>query len=107
MTQTQFGLLPLPSPPSPSPLSPLPSPLSPPQGLPEAVGNAVAVSLQRMVQSSYEDVFKGAVLPSFERACQEMFRQIDEAFKRGTTECELGTGWREDGVVFYEFLPHV
>ena len=83
MAQAQFGLL------------PPPSPLSPPQGLPEAVGNAVAVSLQRTVQSSYEDVFKGAVLPSFERACQEMSRQIDEAFKRGTTECELETGWRE------------
>ena len=54
----------------------------------------MAVSLQRTVQSSYEDVFKGTVLPSFERACQEMFRQVDEAFKRGTTECELGTRWR-------------
>ena len=67
----------------------------------------MAVSLQRTVQSSYEDVFKGTVLPSFERACQEMFRQVDEAFKRGTTECELGTRWRgragEEGVVLYEF----
>ena len=44
--------------------------------------------------SSYEDIFKGTVLPSFERACQEMFRQVDEAFKRGTSECELGTRWR-------------
>ena len=29
-----------------------------------------------------------SVLPSFERVCQEMYRQIDEAFKRGTAECK-------------------
>ncbi len=58
------------------------------QGMPEAVGNAVARSLQRTIHGSYEDVFRATVLPSFERACQEMFRQIDEAFHRGTKECE-------------------
>ena len=29
-----------------------------------------------------------SVLPSFERVCQEMYRQIDEAFKKGTAECK-------------------
>ncbi len=57
--------------------------------MPEAVGNAVARSLQRTIHSSYEDVFRSTVLPSFERACQEMFRQVDEAFHRGTKECKI------------------
>ena len=58
------------------------------QGFPEAIGNAVARALQRTIQNTYEEVFRTAVLPSFEKACQEMFRQVDEAFRRGTTECE-------------------
>jgi len=60
------------------------------------VGSAVAASLQQAVQSSYEDVFRGTVLPSFEKACQEMFRQIDETFRRGTATCE---GEKGEGVV--------
>lgn len=56
------------------------------QGLSESVGNAVAASLQRTMAARYEEVFKSTVLPGFEKGCQEMFRQIDEAFRRGTTE---------------------
>ncbi len=58
------------------------------QGLSEAVGGAVGVSLQRLITARYDEVFKGIVLPGFEKACQELFRQIDEAFRRGTSECE-------------------
>ena len=48
----------------------------------------MAGSLQRVVVARYEEVFKSVVIPGFEKGCQEMFRQIDEAFRRGTTECE-------------------
>ncbi len=58
------------------------------QGLSDAIGGAVAGSLQRVVAARYEEVFKSVVIPGFEKGCQEMFRQIDEAFRRGTTECE-------------------
>lgn len=56
------------------------------RGLPEAVGVAVASSLQRTILTSYEEAFRSTVLPSFEKACQEMFRQVDVAFQRGTTD---------------------
>lgn len=59
------------------------------QGLSEMIGGAVASSLQRVIMTRYEEAFKATVLPGFEKACQEMFRQIDDAFRRGTTECEL------------------
>lgn len=42
--------------------------------------------VQRVVSSSYDQAFRSVVLPSFEKACQEMFRQIDEAFRAGTTD---------------------
>ena len=32
--------------------------------------------------------FGAVVLPAFERSSQEMFRQVDDAFRRGITECE-------------------
>ena len=57
------------------------------QGLSEVIGGAVASSLQRVIMTRYEEAFKATVLPGFEKACQEMFRQIDDAFRRGTTEC--------------------
>ena len=58
------------------------------QGLPDAVGSAVAGSIRTTVQGIYEETFRAVVLPAFERSTQEMFRQVDDAFRRGITECE-------------------
>ena len=58
------------------------------QGLPEAVGSAVAGSIRNTIQSQYDEVFRAVVLPAFERSTQEMFRQVDDAFRRGINECE-------------------
>lgn len=46
-------------------------------------------ALQQTLPAVCEEVFKTSVLSSFERSCQEMFRQIDESFRRGTMECML------------------
>lgn len=46
-------------------------------------------SLQQTLPAMFEEVFKNIVLSSFERSSQEMFRQIDESFRRGTMECNL------------------
>jgi enhancer of mRNA-decapping protein 4 len=56
------------------------------KGLPEAVGAAVAGSIRNKIQGVYEETFRSVVLPAFERSSQEMFRQLDEAFRRGVSE---------------------
>ena len=53
-----------------------------------AISGSVVSSLNQVIHSTSEAVFMSSVLPSFERVCQEMYRQIDEAFKRGTAECK-------------------
>ena len=58
------------------------------QGLPEAVGAAVAGSIRSNIQGMYDEVFRTVVLPAFERSSQEMFRQVDDTFRRGISECE-------------------
>ena len=58
------------------------------QGLPEAVGVAVAGSIRNTIQGIYDETFRAVVLPAFERSSQEMFRQVDDAFRRGINECE-------------------
>lgn len=35
-----------------------------------------------------ETLFKTTLLPSFEHSCQQMFHQLDEAFRQGTSECK-------------------
>ncbi len=49
----------------------------------------MVVSLQRTLPAVYEDVFTNVVLVSFERTCQEMFKQIDDAFRKGTVDCKI------------------
>ena len=55
------------------------------------MGLAVAGSIRSTVQGTYEEAFRAVVLPAFERSSQEMFRQMDEAFRRGIVECECDT----------------
>jgi enhancer of mRNA-decapping protein 4 len=56
------------------------------KGLPEAVGTAVAGSIRSNIQGMYDETFRTVVLPAFERSSQEMFRQVDEAIRRGIAE---------------------
>lgn len=56
--------------------------------MPGAIGDAMVTSLQRTLPAVYEDTLRNVVLSLFERSCQEMFQQVDEAFRRGTVECK-------------------
>ena len=58
------------------------------QKLSNTISSSLSISLQQTIQSSYEAVFKAVVLPSFERSLQEMFQQVNEAFRKGTSECK-------------------
>ena len=49
----------------------------------------MAGSIRSNIQGMYDETFRKVVLPAFERSSQEMFRQVDEAFRRGIAECEF------------------
>ena len=38
---------------------------------------------------TYREAFQSTILPSFERACHNMFQQINDSFHKGTQQCML------------------
>ena len=64
-------------------------PYKPIQELVDVLTGSLSNTIQKTASNSYELAFKHTVLPAFERACQEMFRQVDEAFRAGTTDCKF------------------
>ncbi|XP_041375558.1 enhancer of mRNA-decapping protein 4-like isoform X2 [Gigantopelta aegis] len=52
----------------------------------EAIANAAGNMIQAPIQAAYRESFQNLVVPSFERATQTMFQQVNEAFQRGTAE---------------------
>lgn len=59
------------------------------QGVVDAIGGAAASALQGPIQMTYREAFQSTILPSFERACQNMFQQINDSFHKGTQQCML------------------
>ncbi|KAM7432198.1 enhancer of mRNA decapping 4 [Porites harrisoni] len=56
------------------------------KGVVDAIGGAAATALQGPIQVTYREAFQSTILPSFERACQNMFQQINESFHKGTQQ---------------------
>ncbi|RMX51313.1 hypothetical protein pdam_00004685 [Pocillopora damicornis] len=56
------------------------------KGVVDAIGTAAASALQGPIQVTYREAFQSTILPSFERACQNMFQQINESFHKGTQQ---------------------
>ena len=54
----------------------------------EAIGLAAGNSIQKPVQAAYRETFQNIVIPSFERATQNMFQQVSDVFQKGTKECK-------------------
>lgn len=55
----------------------------------DAIGGAAASALQGPIQVTYREAFQSTILPSFERACHNMFQQINDSFHKGTQQCML------------------
>ena len=55
----------------------------------DSIGGAAATALQGPIQVTYREAFQRDILPSFERACQSMFQQINDSFHKGTQQCKL------------------
>ena len=54
----------------------------------EAIGTATVNALQGPVQAGYREAFQNTILPSFEKATQSMFLQINDSFQQGTQQCK-------------------
>ncbi|KAH3855139.1 hypothetical protein DPMN_097700 [Dreissena polymorpha] len=52
----------------------------------EAIGVAAGNAIQAPIQAAYREAFQNLVIPSFERATQNMMQQVTENFQRGTKE---------------------
>ncbi|CAC5393442.1 EDC4 [Mytilus coruscus] len=52
----------------------------------EAIGLAAGNALQTPIQAAYREAFQNIVIPNFDRATQNMFQQVNEAFTKGTKE---------------------
>lgn len=56
------------------------------KGVVDAIGGAASSALQGPIQVTYREAFQREILPSFERACQSMFQQINDSFNKGTQQ---------------------
>ncbi|KAK6185897.1 hypothetical protein SNE40_008034 [Patella caerulea] len=52
----------------------------------EAIGQAAGNAIQAPIQAAYREAFQNMVVPSFERASQNLFKQLNDSFQRGTRE---------------------
>ncbi|XP_074645711.1 enhancer of mRNA-decapping protein 4-like isoform X2 [Tubulanus polymorphus] len=52
----------------------------------DAIGQAVSAAVQGPIQATYRDSFQSQVIPWFEKGCQNMFQQVNDAFQQGTRE---------------------
>lgn len=52
----------------------------------EALGVAAGSVLQTPIQLAYREAFQNIVVPSFDRAMQNIFQQVNEVFVKGTRE---------------------
>uniref|UniRef100_T1IHJ6 Uncharacterized protein n=1 Tax=Strigamia maritima TaxID=126957 RepID=T1IHJ6_STRMM len=52
----------------------------------DAIGNSAALIMQQLAPAAYRETFQSVILPSFEKACQKMFEQLNINFQQGTKE---------------------
>ena len=54
----------------------------------EVIANAAANAAKPALEHAFRDAFTGILLPGMEKACQNMFKQVQDAFLIGTRECK-------------------
>lgn len=58
------------------------------KGTMEVFGNAVLLGVQASLQKTYSDTMRGTLIPAYEKASGEMFKQVQDVFMNGTKACE-------------------
>ena len=64
-----------------------------PQVVVDSIAGAVVAALQPVLHSTLDNTFTSTsqnMVDAFERSCQDMCVQINQAFNTGTSQCELG-----------------
>lgn len=54
----------------------------------EAISAAATNAAKPALEHAFKDAFAAIVLPGLEKACQNMFKQVQDAFLTGTRECK-------------------
>lgn len=54
----------------------------------DAIALAAANAAKPALDNAFKEAFANVLLPRMEKACQSMFRQVQDAFARGTQECK-------------------
>ncbi|XP_023242329.1 enhancer of mRNA-decapping protein 4-like [Centruroides sculpturatus] len=62
----------------------------------ESLGQSVVSLVQPHIQMTCRDVFQTTTVPAFEKACQNLFYQLNESFQRGTEEFFKGYRQQEE-----------
>lgn len=55
----------------------------------EAVAAAAASAAKPVLENAFKEAFADILMPGMEKACQNMFKQVQDAFLVGTRECEF------------------
>lgn len=54
----------------------------------DALVNSISTSVTKSISDVFRDQFQNLLIPAFERSCQEMFRQIEQAFSSRLHDCK-------------------
>jgi enhancer of mRNA-decapping protein 4 len=52
----------------------------------ESLTQSVTQSMQALIVNSYRDTFQKTIVPNFEKACQNMYQQVNNSFSKGTQD---------------------
>lgn len=53
----------------------------------EAIGQSAGQAIANEAHAAYKQAFQSVVVPSFESASRNLFQQMNEIFRKGTTDC--------------------
>jgi hypothetical protein len=62
----------------------------------ETLTTTVQNAVKPALEQTFKEVFQGVLLPGIEKACQNMFKQVQDAFLLGTRECKFNANYDID-----------
>ena len=69
----------------------------------DAIGASAAKAIATEAHAAYKQAFESVVVPSFENASRNLFSQMNDIFRKGTTECKQ-YGWVLTEFFYFELF---